>query len=80
VLWLGGTAAGIVGLAIYCAGSGSDRYAETSDTYPGLSVSCAPTVGHFLGAGEDALQPTLGQRGADRDGHTGARAATTTTG
>jgi hypothetical protein len=50
VLWLGGTAAGIVGLTIYCAGSGSERYVETSDTYPGLSVSWAATAGYFLAA------------------------------
>ena len=50
VLWLGGTAAGIVGLAIHCAASGAERYVETGDTYPGLSVSWAATAGYFLAA------------------------------
>ena len=49
VLW-GGAAAGVVGLAIYCAASGSQRYVETADTYPGLLINFMATAGYFLAA------------------------------
>ena len=49
VLW-GGAAAGVIGLAIYCAASGSEKYVETGDTYPGLFISFAATAGYFLAA------------------------------
>ena len=49
VLW-GGAAAGVVGLAIYCAASGSQRYVETGDAYPGLFISFTATAGYFLAA------------------------------
>ncbi len=49
VLW-GAAAAGVVGLAIYCAASGSQRYVETADTYPGLLINFMATAGYFLAA------------------------------
>jgi cytochrome c oxidase assembly factor CtaG len=49
VLW-GGAAAGVVGLAIYCAASGSQRYVETADTYPGPVINFMATAGYFLAA------------------------------
>ena len=49
VLW-GGAAAGIVGLAVYCTVSGSQRYVETANAYPGLFISWAATAGYFLAA------------------------------
>jgi cytochrome c oxidase assembly factor CtaG len=50
LLWLAGAGAGVGGLVIYCAASGSRRYVETGNTYPGLFISCAATAGYFLAA------------------------------
>ena len=50
VVLCGGAAAGLVGLAIYCAASGSQRYVETGDTYPGLFSNFLATAGYFLAA------------------------------
>lgn len=39
-----------VALAVYCAGSGVERYAESGDSYPGYTTSFAETIGYFLSA------------------------------
>lgn len=49
VLW-GGAATGVVGLAIYCAVSGRQRYLETGNAYPGLFINFMATGGYFLAA------------------------------
>jgi cytochrome c oxidase assembly factor CtaG len=46
----GGVVAAMVGLAVYCAASGVQRYAEIGDSYPGAPTSFAATIGSFLAA------------------------------
>jgi cytochrome c oxidase assembly factor CtaG/putative copper export protein len=47
---VGGVLTAAAGLAVYCAASGAQRYAEIGNAYPGMATSLAATIGYFLAA------------------------------